>query len=58
MKCPETRTGDVTHHPMAMYQVSVEDVKGYGKICARFELVRFMGNIEVVGVERDIERIG
>ena len=37
MKCPETRTGDVTHHHMAMYQVSVDYVKGYGKKGAGFE---------------------
>jgi len=31
MKCPETRTCSVTYHNKAMYQVSVEYIKGYGK---------------------------
>ena len=31
MKCPETQTCSVTYQNIAMYQVSIEYVEGYGK---------------------------
>jgi len=48
MKCPETRTGDVTHHHIAMYQVSVDYAKGYGKKINRGKVLEGFDGVGVM----------